>query len=119
MSHRGRHSAEVIDVTGQDGLTESFGEEGDVRIDHVGRPRVVQEAPNGTSVIEGVNRDHLEEPGEPGLPGSAPPDLGDDRRGRAQDEEAVNGVGEKGCSGTFVTLGGDQDAGVEDHVCSR
>lgn len=86
-----------------------------MRIDHVGCAGVVEEAPDGPTVVEWVDLYGSQEASQAGLPCSVAPDLADHRLRGAEGDGLIKQ--DQGCP--LAALSGDEDAGVEDHRSSR
>jgi len=76
----GGESIEVVGVAGEDVVVESHGADDEVGVDDVGGSGLGEEVADGSSVVEGVDGDGVDEGGEAGLSWTSP-DLGYDRVG--------------------------------------
>ena len=76
--HRGQ-SGDVVGVAGEDVMSEADGADDEVRVDDIGCLGSGEQAADGPTVIEGVDRDCLQESRKACLTRGVSPDLGDDR----------------------------------------
>ena len=115
---RAQHGAErreVIWVPGEDVVAEAYGSDYQVGVDDVGCSGLSEKLSYRAAVVEGMDRDGLEEGREAGLAGPVSPDLSEHWFGGVKSGLGSSGGGHESVGGPFASVDGDEESGVEDH----
>ena len=112
---RGDEHVEVGTVASQDRVVQLLREHDEMGVHDIGRTCHRKEATHDPAVVERMDLERREEPGQTGLSRAVPPDLGYHRVGGAKRDVPARCCRQERLGGGFTAVDRDEEPSIDDH----